>query len=182
MRFHFPEINLHAGVVALFAVALQAIAIFAPLGYDDVPKRLLFQVSYVLLLFFVALNWRRIGILIIGLGLLLNAIPIVSNGGLMPVTSESLAKMRQTQVLDGLEEGDAIPRSKNVWKEREDTHFWALSDRIVWDNPVFFRVFSIGDIVIAGGLIVALGEIFLPRVQRRGREAAPAAGPRWPAT
>jgi hypothetical protein len=31
-------------------------------------------------------------------------------------------------------------------------------------------VFSIGDIVIAGGLVVMLGDLFLPRVQRVSRE------------
>jgi len=175
MRFHFPHINLHAGVVALLAIALQAAAIFAPLGFDDIPKRVLFLISYALLLLFVALNWRRIGILIIGAGLLLNVLPIVANGGLMPITSESLRSAGKADVLEGLIEGDAIPHTKNVWKERGNTNLWFLSDRLVWENPVFFRVFSIGDVVIAGGLVFVLGEIFLPRLRRHPETTSPEA-------
>ncbi len=151
---------------------MQAAAILAPLGFDDIPKRLLFQISYVLLLFFVAANWRRIGILIIGLGLLLNFLPIVANGGLMPVTSESLARIDQTHRLRGLQEGDAIPNTKNVWRQRDNTHLWFLTDRIVWDNPVFFRLFSIGDVIIAGGLVITMADLFLPRLQRRSQDGA----------
>ena len=80
-------------MLALFALAMQAIAIFAPLGFDDVPKRLLFEISYVVLIFFAIVNLPRLGFLIIGLGLLLNFLPIVANGGLMPVTAESLARI-----------------------------------------------------------------------------------------
>lgn len=167
MRLHFPKVRLHSGVVALFAVLLQAAAIFLPLGGDDLPKRLLFQISYIILLFFIAANWRRIGILIIGLGLVLNVLPIFANGGLMPVTSANLARIDQTHRLEGLEEGDAIPYTKNVWRERDNTHVWFLSDRLVFDNPVFFRVFSIGDVIIAGGLIVTLGDLLLPRIRRK---------------
>ncbi len=163
--------------MALLAIALQAAAIFIPFGADDVPKRLLFQISYVILFFFVAANWRRIGISIIGVGLLLNALPIVANGGLMPITSESLTSAGKVEVLEGLQEGDAIPHSKNLWRQRENTHLYLLSDRIVWDNPVFFRVFSIGDVVIAGGLIVTLADIFLPRVRRRPEDGASAQAP-----
>ena len=166
MRLHFPKVRLHVGVVALFAIVLQAAAIFAPLGYDDVPKRLLFQISYILLIFFVAANWRRLGILIIGIGLTLNFAAIVANGGLMPVTPEALVRIGESDKIRGLEEGDAIPYQKEVLKSRENTHLWVLTDRLVWNNPVFFRVFSVGDVIIAGGLIVTLGDLLLPRVRR----------------
>ena len=101
--------------------------------------------------------------------MLLNILPIFANGGLMPVTAENLAKIGETDRIEGRQEGDAIPHTKNVLKSKDNTHFYELSDRIVWDNPFFFRVFSAGDVVIAGGLIVTLGDLFLPRVRRETR-------------
>ena len=169
LRLYFPKIQLRWGALALFALALQAVAIFVPLGLDDVPKRLLFVLSYLVLLVFVVLNFARPGLLIIGVGLLFNFAAIISNGGLMPVTPEAFARIGESDKIQGLEEGDAIPSQKEVLKSRENTHLYFLSDRIVWDNPISFRIFSIGDVVIAGGLVVTLGDLFLPRVKRETR-------------
>jgi hypothetical protein len=179
LRLYFPKVQIKWGVLALFALAMQAIAIFVPLGLDDIPKRLLFALSYLILLIFIARNLPRPGIAIIGIGVLLNVLPIVSNGGLMPITLENLAKAGQTRHIEGRGEGDAIPYTKNVLKSKESTRFYELSDRIVWDNSFFFRVFSAGDVVIAGGLVVTLGDLLLPRVKReaRGSENASRANP-----
>jgi len=166
LRLHFPRVHIRAGVLALFALAMQTVAIFAPLGFEDIPKRLIFELSYVVLIFFAIVNLPRPGFLIIGVGLLLNFLPIVANGGLMPVTAESLARIDQLDRIEGRAEGDAIPRTKNVLKTKEDTYFYVLSDRLVFDNPVYVPILSIGDLVIAAGLVVTLGDLFLPRVQR----------------
>jgi len=172
LRLHFPRVHIRAGVLALFALTMQAVAIFAPLGFDDIPKRLIFELSYVVLIFFAIANLPRPGFLIIGVGLLLNLLPIVANGGLMPVTAESLARIDQLDRIEGRAEGDAIRRTKNVLKTKDDTYFYVLSDRLVFDNPVYVPILSIGDLVIAAGLVVTLGGLFLPRVQRSRRAPA----------
>ena len=172
LRLYFPRVHIRAGVLALFALAMQAIAIFAPLGFDDVPKRLLFEISYLLLIFVAIVNLPRPSFLILGVGLLLNFLPIVANGGLMPVTAENLARIDQLDRIEGRAEGDAIPRTKNVLKTKENTHFYVLSDRLVFDNPAYVPILSIGDLVIGVGLVVTLGDLFLPRVQR-SRQASP---------
>ena len=166
LRLYFPKVHIRAGVLALFALAMQAIAIFAPLGFDDTPKRLLFELSYVILIFFAVINLPRPGFVILAIGLLLNFLPIVSNGGLMPVTAENLARVDALDRIEGRAEGDAIPRTKNVLKTEEETTLYVLSDRLILDNPVYVPIFSIGDVVIASGLLVILGDLFLPRVQR----------------
>ena len=173
LRIYWPKVSIQAGAVAVVALALQAGAIFVPLGADDVPKKLLFQTSYLLLIFFVAANWRRIGILIIGVGLLLNFAAIISNGGLMPVTPEAYARIGESQKVEGLEPGDAITNQKEILKSRETTHLYFLTDRIVRDNPVV-PIFSIGDIIAAVGLIVTLADLLLPRVTRVPRDGGPA--------
>jgi hypothetical protein len=166
LRLYFPRVSVKWGVLAFFALLVQAVAIFVPIGLDDIPKRLLFVFSYVVLVAFIVRNLPRPGIAIIGIGVLLNLLPILANGGLMPVTAENLARAGQTEHIEGKQEGDAIPYSKNVLKAKDDTHFYELSDRIVWDNSLAFRVFSAGDVVIGAGLIVTLGDLLLPRVRR----------------
>jgi len=174
LRLHFPRVHIRAGVLALFALAMQAVAIFAPLGFDDIPKRLIFELSYVVLIFFAVVNLPRPGFLVIGIGLLLNFLAIVANGGLMPVTAENLARIDQLDRIEGRAEGDAIPRTKNVLKTKDDTHFYVLSDRLVIDNPIYVPILSIGDLVIGAGLVITLGDLFLPRVQRSRQAPAKA--------
>lgn len=173
LRLYFPKVQIRSGILALFALAIQAIAIFVPLGFDDTPKRLLFVFSYLILLIFIFANLPRPGFIIIGVGLLLNLLPIVANGGLMPVTAENLAKVDLSHRMEGRQDGDAIPYSKNVLKDRESIEFYELSDRLTWNNPVFFKLFSIGDIVIAAGFVVMLGDVFLPRAERVRRIQMP---------
>lgn len=165
-RLCFPKVVIRLGVVALLAVCLQIGAIFLPTSTGAL-RPALFLSSYVLLMVFAAANWRRPGILIIAVGLLLNFLVIAANGGLMPVTAESMYRIDSGSSIEGLHEGDAIPNTKNVLRAKENTRLWALSDRIVrtWGPPAL-RIISIGDIFIAVGLVVTLGELFLPRVQR----------------
>lgn len=148
---------------AFFAVALQLLAIFAPLG-DDIPRRVLFLLSYLILLAFVYLNLRRIGIAIIGAGLVLNFLPIVANGGLMPVTPETLAR---GDFPENVEVGEWVPGSKDVLLEREDVRLWALGDRFVLNDFLGGTIaYSFGDIILLAGLVVFLGELFVPRLRR----------------
>jgi hypothetical protein len=136
------------------ALLLQAIAIAAV--ETDVLKRLLF----VALVFCGVYRFQPAPV-----ECLIGSPPpdfaIAANGG--PIHLRSLAR-GEAHKLEGLNPGDAIPNTKNVWRERDDTHLWFLTDRLVWDNPIFFRVFSIGDVVIVGGLVVTLLDLLLPRL------------------
>ena len=148
------------------ALAAQLVVIYADFGDAAVVRRFIFPSTYVLLLAFVILNRRRIGFLVIGAGMLLNFLAIVSNGGLMPVTPANAEKAGMSYKIEGVELGEAIPRSKNVLLEESDIHLRWLSDRFTWVSDSPFAVFSVGDIVIAAGLIVVLVEILLPALQR----------------
>ena len=150
------------GVVALLALLVQVIAIRAPLGDDDLPRRILLVTSYVILFVFVLSNLRRPGIAVLGAGLLLNFIAIIANGGLMAITPETVLKTGELP--DDAAIGEWLPGSKDILLEREDVHLWALTDRLTWD-PVssVFRAFSIGDVVIVTGLVLAVVELLAPR-------------------
>ncbi len=172
-RLYFPKVVIRLGVVALLAVSLQIAAIYLPTS-TGVLRRILFVSSYILLMAFAAANWRRIGIIILSIGLVMNFAVIAANGGLMPVTAESYQRIHEEDQIAGVKEGEAIPHSKNVLLAREDVRLWFLSDRLVrtWGPPAV-RIISIGDIFILVGFVVTLGELFLPRLQRV--PAAPAA-------
>jgi Family of unknown function (DUF5317) len=155
-------VEFHLGVVALLAIPLQLAAIEAPLGSDDLPRRILFVASYVLLIVFAAVNLRRPGIAVLGVGLVLNFLAIVSNGGLMPTTPEDYAKYSWPQ---DATIGSWIPHTKDVLLERKDVRLYYLGDHLRWDDQALIRVFSIGDLVIMAGLALTVAELALPRVR-----------------
>ena len=167
LRFLYPKFEIRFGWVVLLALLLQIIVIWVGFGEAAVLRRFIFPSTYVLLLAFIVLNRRRIGFLVIGAGMLLNFLAIVSNGGLMPVTPANAEKAGMGYKIEGVELGEAIPRSKNVLLEAGDIHLRWLSDRFTWisDSPI--AVFSVGDIVVAAGLVVLLVEFLLPALLRR---------------
>ena len=101
-------------------------------------------VMYILLVIFIYFNRKNKYIVLMGLGFLLNAIPIFLNGGAMPVS----AKAAETAGL-----------TLNISKEglytliNENTRVWFLGDII---PLTFLRNFaiSIGDIIAVVGLML----------------------------
>ncbi len=156
------------GILAFLALGLQLLAILGPLGSSDVPRRIALSLSYLLLLAFIAVNPRRPGLVVIGVGALLNFLAIVSNGGLMPITPHNLERSGHSEV--DVSPGDWVPDSKDVLLARDDTRLYFLTDTLVRKNATGINAFSIGDVIIGAGLIVTLGELLLPRVQRVSRD------------
>ena len=150
----------------ILAFIAQTIVIYVDFGDAGLLRRLVFPASYVLLAAFVVLNWRRVSFLVIGAGLLLNFLVIVTNGGLMPISATNLEAGGLGDKLVELELGDSVPQTKNVLLDESDTHLRLLSDRLTWGSPGPFPVFSIGDAVIGAGLIILLTELLLPVVLR----------------
>ncbi len=163
-RLAFPKFRLRFGWLALVALLAQIIVMYVGFGEAEVLRRFVFSTTYVLLLAFVVLNWRRVGIMLVGVGMLLNFLAIVTNGGLMPISPAAMEKAGLGDELAELELGDAVPASKNVLLDEADTHLQWLTDRFAWDSPGPFPVFSIGDVIIGAGLIVILVELFLSMV------------------
>ena len=153
--------EIHFGIVPLVAVLLQVLVVDAPMGLGDTLRRSLLVFSYGLLLGFVVANLHWRGLLVIGAGLFLNFLAIVTNGGLMPISPDTLERSGLPREEVSL--GEWVPDSKDVLLEPEDTHLRFLSDTFVWKNPTGVNAFSVGDLIIAAGLVVALGELVLPR-------------------
>lgn len=155
------------GWLVLVALVTQAVVIYVGFGELGVIRRFIFPSSYVLLLAFIVLNWRRVGFVVVGVGVVLNLLAIVTNGGLMPVSPAAMERAGLQDELVGVDSGDPLPLSKNVLLDESDTNFQWLSDRIPWDSPGPVPLLSVGDIVVVIGLVALVVEFLLPHVVRR---------------
>ena len=120
-------------------------------------QQMLFLLSLGLLLVFVWQNRRLTGIQIVGLGVICNLVVILVNGGLMPITPDTLTQINPGSLPEHWRPHLHYGYSKDVILLREQTNLWALSDILVLPPP-FPRptAFSVGDVLIAIGILVLL--------------------------
>lgn len=106
--------------------------------------------SYACAGYFVVVNARVPGVAVLGFGGLLNAFAITANGGVMPASPGAVASA-------------GIPDAAGAFANSQATegaHLWFLGD--VFAIPEAWplaNVFSVGDVVIAAGLVYALRRI-----------------------
>ncbi len=148
-------IPLHSAWLALFALVLQWPLLRVPAGASKqlIVQQALFLLSHLLLLAFVWLNRRLIGIQIVGLGVICNLAAIVVNGGFMPITPETLVQINPGSTAEQWLVGTHYGYSKDVILSQEATRLWALSDILVLPPPFPWpTAFSVGDLFIALGI------------------------------
>lgn len=152
-------------LLAIVALLLQAVSVFKlqTIGTGGDLHRLFLSLSYLLLATVLFVNRRLWGVRILGVALLLNLVPMVGNGGLMPVTPESLAASGKAQKVAQIQLGGVVPRSKGVLLSKEQTNFWILTDIFSISTPVAKKSFSIGDVLVLVGLIVTSVELLAVR-------------------
>ena len=150
--------------LALFGLVLQVVPVPGLEGAlgDLVPVGLLL-LSYGVLLFFVALNWRLRGFVLIGIGLLLNAVVIGVNEG-MPVSEHAARRSGQAEAIPTLASGED---PKHHLVDDEDT-LLPLADVIPVGSP-FNIVVSVGDVVSYVGAAMFLTTAMLGVADRRSR-------------
>jgi hypothetical protein len=119
--------------------------------------------SQLLVLGWVVVNRWRPGMLLILVGLVLNAVVIGANGA-MPVAPEAIADI-------GLA-GAQVPPGKHELLT-EATRLKFLAD--IYPLPPLRTIVSIGDVVLAAGLIPLIHHLmtFRPASERRGGSRAP---------
>jgi hypothetical protein len=158
-KLHIPDLRL-VGLV-LVAFILQVVGLYLP----GIGRSLPFQVvsftlvgSQVLLLVFAGGNRRLAGFWLLGFGLLLNLTVIVLNGGLMPISPETVLRLAPKTPPGLLTIGARLGVTKDVVLSETQTSLAFLSDRFILSNPFIkgssgnaAAAFSIGDVVIALG-------------------------------
>lgn len=108
--------------------------------------------SQVLLFSFAWANRQYRAFWWLGVGLLLNLLVITANGGLMPITPETVERLGGSPPPEGWTLEQRFGYSKDVLLLEEDTYFSWLSDRFLMPDWWPTRVaFSVGDVLIAIG-------------------------------
>jgi hypothetical protein len=152
---------LHLPWLLLVGLALQvAVDVAAARGLlPDASTQgwLLLLLSQVLVLGWVVANRQLPGTVLVAVGLLLNAVVIAANGA-MPVSAEALAAL-------GAEPG-ATPTGKHTLMTDETRLPW-LAD--ILPLPPLRSIISVGDIVLAAGLIPLVHALMthVPAEERR---------------
>jgi len=144
---NLENVNVKGGLLAAVAFGLEftvIILIRKGILTNGTLTYLLDLSMYILLGVFVYLNRKDSFVLLMGIGFLLNAVPILLNGGAMPVSAKAYT---------------AVGLKSEVTKEglycfiNGNTRFWFLGDIIPY-KFISKLVISIGDIVIAIGLML----------------------------
>ncbi len=174
--------------ILLLALGLQVVSLSLP-GLPESLRPLIQLGSYPIAGVFVIANRHLPGMLLIGLGALLNLIAMSANGGVMPASASALDRA-------GLPlHRDSYVNSALVREPR----LGFLGDVFAIPEPVpLHNVFSVGDVSIGAGVVVAVHGLSGSRLRvvrrggrharrrryrarhlrpRRGRDPATAAGP-----
>jgi hypothetical protein len=137
----------HVGLVYA-AILLQAVAFpsgVLPWSTPDGVARGLWLTSFVLLVGFAVVNRAVRGVVLVFAGLACNLTAVVANGGLMPASPQAIRAAGLTYRLKNNSISTGHPHLG--WL----TDRWAVPQWIPWGN-----VFSIGDVLIAAGIFVAI--------------------------
>ncbi len=132
--------------------------------------------SYALLAGFVWLNRREWGILLMGAGMLLNILVITANGGYMPTYPELLERAGRTRAAETLLERGFYGNNVCIGCEGIATRLTFLGD--VFATPAWVpgaNVFSVGDVLLALGLILFLQAKMRPQTPQQQQPQAPRA-------
>ncbi len=164
------DMQFRLGWLALLALLVQMYVIYYPPETSQMERTFhaaLMMGSYAVLIVLVLINRRMPAMPIIGLGLLLNLIVMASNGGFMPVTREAVLTAGTRTAAELPAEGSRLSRSKDILLPADKTRLWILSDVITASGMPMARVYSPGDLLVAGGAFLLLQIVMMTGRTRR---------------
>lgn len=147
-------------VLAIMAIGAQVLATehLGVDGAEGLARRAIFLAPAPLV---AVLAWRfrrYVGAWLIGAGIILNTIPMVAHGGLMPVAYEAVQANGANPELTESDVGKPITGAKNILLYRDDIRFEWLADRFHPGWPgTGTAIFSAGDVVE----VVGVGAVFV---------------------
>ena len=116
--------------------------------------------SQILLLVFVWINRTQSGFLLLGLGLLFNFLVISLNGGMMPISPETVNQLIEPGTTVNLQIGRRVGTGKDILLQPADTKLSFLSDRFTLPKWIPYRLaYSFGDILISMGAFWLLWQL-----------------------
>ena len=148
---NFARLSFRWPLLFLGGLILRALA-FSPLVRHDGAAIGVYLLALGCLAAGIAANRRIVGIELVLLGLLLNAVVILANGGAMPVSADALRLVgRYDYALQLRDEGPL----GHVELATADTVLRPLADIIPLSPvPLFQTVASVGDLLIAAGMLL----------------------------
>ena len=157
---NFQTVSLRAIWILLLAFIPQFIAFYLPSTQRtisaDLAKTLLIG-SQIFLLLFLFFNLRLPGMWISCIGLGLNLMVILLNGGLMPIYPETVHHLYPEATVDQVQSGERLGGSKDVVMTKDDIRLGWLADRFSTSNLFPTRyAFSLGDVLLALGIFWTL--------------------------
>jgi len=162
--------DLHAIWLVFIAFIPQWGAFYLPLTRRLVTAELAAVAlvsSQVILLLFAWFNRKHSAFWMLGLGLILNLTVIILNGGLMPISRETLAKLKLDTPITDWQMGSRVGNSKDILLSPAQNRLEWLSDRFVL--PSWFpskAAFSLGDLLIALGALWLLWKSGGPKLDK----------------
>ncbi|MGI5839980.1 MAG: DUF5317 domain-containing protein [bacterium] len=166
--------NLHFERIELIFIALflqYAVSLSAALGLPVITRygNAVLGASYLLLLLGIWFNRKLPAARMIAVGVLLNALVILANGGRMPVSAAALSQAGLDYYIPLLEKGNYL---KHAMLDA-GTYFPFLADIIPLKPSVYpgGKVISVGDIILNLGVFLLVQITMCRRTTRRRRTA-----------
>jgi len=133
-------------------------------GFPDELVPLVLIGSQILLMIFAVANWKQAGFWLLGIGLFLNFLVIAINGGMMPISPETVEGLLNGYPNVIWKIGERLGTGKDIILPISETKLWFLSDRFLFPEWMPYRVaFSFGDTLIAVGAFWLLWSLGSPK-------------------
>ncbi len=156
----YTLLQIHWGWLVSLALLPQILAFYVPATsqfFPDNVARVVLVLSQIALLLFAWRNRHSWAFWIMGAGLAINLAAIVANGGLMPISPETLHQLVPQHPLDFWPVGERLPGTKDIILASDNIRLPWFVDRFT--TPAWYSqatAFSLGDVMLAVGVFFFL--------------------------